>query len=100
MGASGDGLYVRLDLVDDDNKPAGYLYKIYKRKPDIIPRVGEDIYLDDELYSKVARVHFGGHGLEAVHLVLEPINESYRIGLQSLPENKAHNGWKFRNESD
>ena len=97
------GLFVKLPLINNDRESVGYLYKAYKKKPQHIPRVGEffplTVVISDNKVtrhkSKVIKISYGGHDLEAVNIELEPVNVEIRIELENLPQNKAHSGWKF-----
>jgi hypothetical protein len=91
------GLYMKLPIIDEE----GYLSKYYKRKPSTVPRLGESIYLLPKLYSKVEKVSYGGHDLEAVNLVLTPISATHVKELTTVtfnnPKVKQHTGWEYQN---
>lgn len=87
-------MYMKLPIIGE----SGYLYKIYKRNPDSIPRIGESIYLLPNLYSKIEKVSYGGHDLNAVNIYLEPISATYIKELTEEPSKlalKSHGGWKY-----
>ena len=87
-------MYMRLPLIGEK----GYLYKLYKKTPTHIPRIGETIYLLPELYGKVVEISYGGHGLNSINVYLEPISASYVKELTETPSklaSKSHSGWKY-----
>jgi hypothetical protein len=76
----------------------GYLYKIYKRTPKHIPRIGELIYIMPNLELKVESVTYAGHFLNDINIQLESIPASYVEMLIKKPSKlalKAHNGWQY-----
>ena len=87
-------MYLKLPVIGQK----GYLYKIYKRTPNHIPRVGELIFVMQSLEIKVKSVTYAGHDLNAINIELEGIPASYVEELVKEPsklELKAHNGWKY-----
>ena len=76
----------------------GYLYKIYKRTPKHIPRVGELIYILPNLDLKVEGVTYSGHALNVISIQLEPIPARYvevLVKERSKLALKAHSGWNY-----
>ena len=87
-------MYMRLPLIGEK----GYLYKLYKKTPTHIPRIGETIYLLPELYGKVVEIKYAGHDLNSITVHLEPISASYVKELTETPSklaSKSHSGWKY-----
>ena len=87
-------MYMRLPLIGEE----GYLYKLYKKTPTHIPRIGETIYLTQELSGKVVNINYGGHDLNSISIYLEPISASYVKELTKTPSklaSKSHSGWKY-----
>ena len=87
-------MYMRLPLIGEK----GYLWRIYKKKPNNIPRIGETIYLLPKLYGKVVKIEYGGHNLNSISVHLEPISASYVKELTETPSklaSKSHSGWKY-----
>lgn len=76
----------------------GHIYKIYKRTPKHLPRIGESIYILPNLYLKVEDVSYSGHAINVISIQLEPIPARYVEELvkdRSKLALKAHSGWNY-----
>ena len=89
-------LFIKLPLVDEGQKPVGYLSTIYERDPKNIPRIGERIYLARDLSPKVVDISYSGPTFTWVTITLEPVPYSYRAFFEVKGKKPKHNsGWSF-----
>jgi hypothetical protein len=92
--AYGLDMHLKVPVIDQK----GYLYKIYKRTPKHIPRIGELIYILPNFDLKVESVTYSGHALNVISIQLEPIPARYVEELvkdRSKLALKAHSGWNY-----
>jgi hypothetical protein len=65
-------IILNIPIIPEKNQREGYLSKLLP-KMDYVPRIGEQVYVTEELMLEVKNVVYTGHLLNAVNITLEAI---------------------------
>lgn len=91
---------IKLPLIDENGNRRGAMWRMPRRKPKHLPRVGESLYVLWEIALKVEEISYSGFNYNWVTIHLEPISVSYRQALETHPAGKKDEYWKWRAEKD
>jgi hypothetical protein len=65
-------IILNIPIIPEKNQREGYLSKLLP-KMDYVPRIGEQVYVTEELTLEVKSVMYSGHWLNSVAITLEAI---------------------------
>lgn len=86
-------LFIKVPLVDQYGEPKGTMTRMDSSIPKYLPRIGERIYLLQELSPKVVDIYYSGINFYLITIFLEPILVTYQEDLESLPKRRGTSGW-------
>lgn len=93
------GFSVSIPVVNVKGEQEGSLFKFLPKRPEIVPRIGETVWVAPELALKVEDVTYDGPNLFHVSITLEPVSTQY---VNELTDSRVKTAqpWSFSEASN
>lgn len=91
---------IQLPLEDEKHEYKGTMTMYQSKRPKVLPRIGERIYLLPELSPMVADIIHMGENQYFIKVILEPASEVFRNQLEAKSPLSKSTRWEWTNERE